>query len=50
MANGTIEYAGEYELIKCDILINGTPQPVGPNVLAIKLFEIISKLVEPVYP
>ena len=39
MANGTIEYAGEYELIKCDILINGTPQPVGPNVLAIKLFE-----------
>ena len=38
MANGTIEYAGEYELIKCDILINGTPQPVGPNVLAIKLF------------
>ena len=39
MANGILEYAGEYDLIKCDILINGNPQPIGPNVLSIKLFE-----------
>ena len=39
MANGILEYAGEYDLIKCDILIDGNPQPIGPNILSIKLFE-----------